>query len=237
MNISYKLKDTKILPLNTKYIDPWDKTEFVPKKGEDFYSFLERVKEHNTYVDNSILEEFVQLSLAHNLESGVRELGKFFDTIKKPINMLQGLNALKALSQEAFSKSVVSCKQRQERVKICLSCPLHANKSNMTIGGRVFSVALNTVDKIKGVTKDKDCGEQKLGICSLCGCPMDSKVKFSVVNILPTITPEQLEYSLKRKVKCWIIEEASKDIYMKQLLFKKIAVINGVNTFKEVYEK
>jgi len=91
-----------------------------------------------------------------------------------------------------------------------------------------ISSAIGRFAGLKEVVESKV--EQNLGICGMCGCSLQKKVKFNILPALAEVSPEQLglvvsAYGSRAFDKCWILNESLEHGTVKNLLTGKIKAI------------
>jgi len=237
---TYTLKHENVLPTNTKYVEVWDGKSFIPKPKETLNQLYTRIKTHReSYKDAPLIQEphfkeLIVMSLAENLQPRTKtNIEKYFKIESKMPQLSKSITALKALVQEAVSPGVVPVSKRKDRTGLCLApCPFHIHP-NQSFASNLFQKAVDVVDKTKQTlslspSEANTFPEQdNLGVCGLCGCPLKSKIKFSVHTILPTLQPDELLQGFTNMGvnffgKCWIIKESMGDVSLKKLLMAKI---------------
>lgn len=85
-----------------------------------------------------------------------------------------------------------------KRSQICLECPLMIKKGFVE---RIFSKLIRAWIKIKHKISTELPNQERIGQCSACGCPLDSKLWMRLENIKPPDS-ERLKFDQD----CWLFK-------------------------------
>lgn len=226
LNHYYDLKDESRLPSNSKFLDPYDLTTFtVNSPSENLASFLKRIADHREKhqypkVVESDLRELVVASL---LESTPKEkISEYFVPMKALPTAAQTYSLAKAMARELIHTSKTSLKAADERGKKCLGCAFHQRSKTWS---KPVADAIPKLVGLGGASVSEI--NKSLGSCGMCGCPLSNKVRFSMMPVLASVTPEQFDkllrlYGSQAFERCWILKEALEDNVTRDVLQKKL---------------
>lgn len=96
----------------------------------------------------------------------------------------------------------VSTELAQARANVCLQCPM--NYQGSWIWNNVAEWTIAAWSRLRDVMKLHVDGEEKLGVCEVCGCKTKLKIHVPFRHIYRQSTPEQIE---KYPDHCWISKE------------------------------
>lgn len=219
----FELKDENKLPISGRFIDPYDNTIFRIQQQDKLGDIVTRVIENrrkNDYpeIDESTLKSLIVMTLVETCSDS--DLRKYFVAKATIPQVSQVISFTKALAYETVHSNNVSIKDKQSRAQKCLGCPFH--KSRGVAPTIINNIPLNILKD--SLTYPE---ESALGICGLCGCGLNTKIRFQVTGILAGITPEQLDHALRVMGvaffdKCWIPSEALQVATTKKLLQAKL---------------
>jgi len=225
----YEIKDPNKLPPDTTVIDHYDNTSFIVKQGETLDQLLDRMISHRQEkghppITKESLRPFVLTTLIENNNLTQQQVDQYFVPHAALPQFSQAISFAKAFAVEYLHGKAVSIKERRRRAQKCLNCPHHRASG---VGARIMNTLSNIVHNTfrDSATYPE---ETRLGTCGICGCPMQSKVKFSPYSILTSSSPDQLRIlpntlGSKMFTACWIIEDSLKDAKQKALLFGKLS--------------
>lgn len=219
----FELKNDKKLPISGRFIDPYDNTPYLITKKDTLEDIIHKVTEDRKTknippISPSVLKPLVVMSLAETCSD--RDLRDCFVPVAHAPKFAQVLSFIKALATETTSKNNVSIKQRKERASKCQGCFFHkARAQGPTLINKI------PLESLKNSLSYEE--EEKLGVCGLCGCPMQAKVKFDLMSVLAGLVPEQLDLGLttlgpKAFDTCWIFGESLQNPNTSKLLRNKV---------------
>lgn len=224
-NQYYDLRSEKMLPPAGVFIDPFDNAAYNVKPHETLADFTKRVetsraeKGHPAFYPQE-LKQLVIISLAESSNQRARD--RYFE-MKAAVPAASELISLaKNIAAQYRTRKGVPFQQRQERAAKCRGCALHKKHAV------VNPVTLKAIGKMAGLKEVVESpAEKALGTCGMCGCGLQGKIKFSIVNVLAGIAPDQLTtlltaYGRKAFDRCWILNEAVDDVNMLRLLSDKL---------------
>lgn len=225
----YDLIDQSKLPINARYVDPYDHNIFlVTSKTESLDWFIEQIVNYRESKGFPSLfkTDLRQLVLASLFESSTPDQRKqYFQVRTAPPTMSQLLTLSKTLAVEAVHSNNVGAKQREERAAKCNDdCKFHSRA-----GGWKESIK-KAIVKVVGLDKlNKSEEEDKLGNCLMCGgCALAPKVRFEIRSVLAGLPPEYIDrlinvYGIKAFDKCWILQDAINNPRAREILQGKLA--------------
>lgn len=228
MNITtryFELKNEDKLPPSSRFIDPYDNTIFNVTQQDKLSDIIDRVtknREKNNYpqLDKQNLKSLISMTLAETCSDS--DLKKYFIPKATMPQVSQVISFVKAIVYETVHNENVSIKVKQERAKKCLApCPFH--KSRGIAPSIVNNIPIHTLQNSLSYTE-----ENQLGVCGLCGCGLQAKIKFQVMSILAGLTPEKLDQALRTMGasffdRCWIPAESLEVLTTKKLLQAKLS--------------
>lgn len=220
----FELKSEKRLPPSARFIDPYDNTIFPVTQQDKLQDIIDKVTQHrktNSYpeLDEQSLRSLITMTLAETCSDS--DLRKYFVPKATIPQVSQVISFAKAVAYETVHKDSVSVKNKQERARKCIACPFH--KSRGTAPSIINNLPIQVLQNSLSYPEEK-----QLGICGLCGCGLQAKIRFKVMGILAGLTPDQLDQAIRVMGisffdRCWIAYEALQDFTMKRLIRAKLA--------------
>ena len=233
----YILKDRNTLPPNSRYVDPYDNRVYKPGKRDTLDSFLQDIELGRKLPGYEIpslprhdLETLVVASLVETTQSSI--VPKYFLTKQALPNVSQVISLFKAVASETTHKKAVPVKHQEHRASKCSTCRFNIKTA---VGATI----------VKTLTRDGITARNidALGVCDMCGCGLQEKIKFHTSSILGDLSPLQIEkvlrlYGKKAFSVCWILEEVAENPALRNTLRSKIAYIAKTNpAFLQFYEQ
>lgn len=223
----FELKDDKKLPISGRFIDPYDNTPYLITKKDTIDAIIHKVSEDRKKkqlpeISPSVLKPLIVMSLAETCSD--KDLRDHFNPVALSPKFGQVMSFLKTVAYEATHKNTVCLKQRKERASKCLTCFFHKARAK----GPNLANNLPIAAMKDSLTYEE---EEKLGVCGLCGCPMEAKVKFELMSVLAGLSPDQLSIGLssfgpKMFDTCWIFQESLSRADTKRILRGKLQNIS-----------
>lgn len=223
----YDLKDESNLPPNATFVDPYDGFSYAVQPKETLSQFMSRILERRRsqgYPEMFPAEfkAIVVISLSNQADKKI--LDTYFIQKSVTPTVSEMISLASTTVSQLKQRSHVSYLTRQVRADKCNGCALHNNKK--LIKPSITSLATKLVGLNEVVQSEKEKG---LGVCGVCGCGLQAKVKYETMAVLAGLTPEQLAkivrvYGDNAFEKCWILNEAVNNPAVEQALAKKLAI-------------
>ena len=222
----YTLIDPNKLPhTSTAIIDPYDNTTIVPQKEDTLASLTQKITTHRTQnsypqIPSQQLQDYIIKCLYET--SSPKQKTLYFKPLKTSPTISQATQIMKAVFNEVFSKEKVSTKQATARAQKCLTCPHHKQSAKPpTLINKILPNSLES----NVVFKE----QEQLGVCAICGCGMQAKIKFTLHTIIASMYPDHFASLLKFSgekafSQCWIFEEATQTPALRALILAKLRI-------------
>jgi len=224
-NHYYDLRNESTLPVGVAFHDPIDNSVYHVKPKESLPDFINRVAKGRE--DNSLpaffpeeLKKLVVVSLAE--ATSPQERPKYFE----PKAIVPGISDIVGLAQamvaQRQSGDSASYLLRQERATKCHGCVLHKRSANIN------KTTMKIIGKLAGLRDlAQSESEKALGVCGMCGCGLQSKVRFDISGTLAGVSPTHINkilqaYGSQAFDKCWILNESIQDGRFKRVLMGKV---------------
>lgn len=218
-----------MLPPQGTFIDPFDKQVYSVKPHETLDDFTLRIKTSREIKKFPAfypheLRALAIISLAENANKAT--LDKYFELKAMVPSVSEVVSLAKTIATQAATKNSVSYNNRQQRAEKCNLCVLHKKKAV------VNSKVAHTIGKLAGLKEVLESEvEKNLGICGMCGCSLQKKVKFSTLSAIAEVAPEELSmvvstYGSKAFDVCWILNEALNNGAIKNIVTSKMKAIS-----------
>jgi hypothetical protein len=227
LNYYFDLIDDTKLPPKAKFLDPYDHTIFTPREDEDLTSLIQRANDYRIearlpLIPDTELRQLVVTSLYESTASQIQK--DYFESRTVHPTLAQMASAAKTIAQEVLHSNNVTAKRREARASKCLdNCAFHKTSSKWSTS------ATNLIARVAGLSNvHTSPAEKALGTCTMCGgCALQPKVRFNLIAVLATLTPEKLDnliraYKSKAFDKCWIVNEALTTGPTRELLERKL---------------
>ncbi len=226
----YDLKDDNNLPPNSFFKDPLDDTKYITSPKESLDQFINKIQTSRAEKGlpqffHKDIRELVVAILAEAAPQHI--LQQYFVQKSMMAQTSQLIGVAKTIASQYLKNGHASYNLRQERAAKCLGCKLHK-----TTGG-FSSTAVNMVNKLAGLDEVvQSAKEKQLGTCTMCGCGMQSKIRFPILSVIAGIIPEDLRkllslYGPLGFEKCWVLNETTKESKLRVLLEAKLRVLGA----------
>lgn len=224
----FTLKDPVSIPhSNTVILEPFDNTLFRPTPKDTLETLLSQIKKHRLdnnyqYIDDDQLKNYIIKCLYETSTS--RQKANYFKPTSSTPTISQAAQFLKAFYTEVTTSDTVSTKQAKDRATYCLKCPHH--KKSATPPAFLDTIAPNSLESNLVFDELKE-----LGVCGICGCGMQNKIKLSTNATIASLSPQNFETlfrfsNTKAFTTCWIFSEAVSKTHLTRLLSAKLRNIS-----------